>query len=106
MGRKPSNNARNRFIAEMQREMPTLSPLGEYLTWMRQQGQEGADAAEILEADLIETFKTDFGLRVLKLFEKSVIDRGLPNGADERALREMNAVRNFVMEIRRIVSNG
>lgn len=94
---------RDRLFADMRREGPTQGYLSAYLTWVR---QEQPESAEFLEADLIETFSTEEGLRVLKLFEKSVLSVALPGGADDRALRELNAVRNFVLEIRRIVSHG
>lgn len=100
------NNSAKKFIKDMQQEAPAHSQLGQYLAWLRAQGTEGAEAAEILEADLQETFRTDAGLRVLKLFEKSVLLQPVPNGSSDGALRESNAVRNFIHELRRIVSHG
>lgn len=94
-----------RVQRQMRNERPALSPLGDYLNWMRNQGKEGAESAEVLSADIIETFTTDEGLRVLKLFEKAVLQVGQPNGSSDSALRELNAVRNFVLEIRRIVAH-
>ncbi len=101
-----SNNAKDRFLHSMRQEGVAHSPLSQYLSWLRSQGEDGAVAAETLEADLIECFTDDVGLRVLKLFEKSVLLLPVPNGSSDGALREMNAVRNFVHEIRRIVSHG
>ena len=97
--RKP----KDKFLADMRREAPVHSILGIYLNWMRSEDPAMTDS---LEADMIEVFSGDAGLRVLKLLEKSVLFAGIPNGAHDSALREANAVRNFVLEIRRIVSNG
>jgi hypothetical protein len=94
---------KSRFLQDMQDSTPVQSYLTPHLAWMRQENPEGA---EQLTADVIETFTTPEGLRVLKLMEKSVLFAGVSNGAPDSALREINAVRNFVLEIRRIVSNG
>lgn len=80
--------------------------IGRYLAWMRSEGEEGPVAAESLEADVAEVFGTDAGLRVLFLMEKSVLFSSVPDGSDDRALREKNAVSNFVLEIRRYVTHG
>jgi hypothetical protein len=88
---------------DMRREQPVQSMLGVYLHWMR---REDPYAADSLEADLALTFQSDAGLRVLKLFEKSVLLAGIPNGVSDSALRETNAVRNFVLEIRRLVAHA
>lgn len=101
-----SKAAKKRYLDDMKKEMSCHSPLGEYLVHLRSMSAEGGETADFLEADLIETFQTEAGLRVLKLMEKAVLFRGVPNGSSEGALREINAVRNFVMEIRRLVSNG
>jgi hypothetical protein len=77
--------------------------VGRYLAWMRAENPEGA---ETLEADIVETFTTDEGVRVLIMLEKAVLLSSLPDGSDDRALREKNAVANFVLEIRRIVAHG
>ncbi len=98
-----SNKAKAKFLSDMREEGPVQSYLAAHLNWMR---DENADGAEQLHADIIETFTTDAGLRVLKLMEKSVLFAGAPNGSSDSALREMNAVRNFVLEIRRLVSHG
>ena len=94
---------KDRFLNDMRRDMPAMSALSHYLNWVR--GQD-AEAAQGLEADIMEAFSTDAGLRVLKLFEKSVLLVGQPSNSTDGALREMNAVRNFVLEIRRYVANG
>lgn len=94
---------KDKLVGDMREEMPVHGFLGGYLAWMRAENPRGSDS---LEADLIETFSSEEGLRVLKLFEKSVLYRPTPDGSDDRALREANAVRNFVFEIRRIVSHG
>lgn len=97
------SRAKAKFIEEMRREMPVQSYLGQYLVWLNSENPEGA---ELLKEDLRKTFHTEEGLRVLKMLEKSVLHVGVPNGASDGALREMNAVRNFVLEIRRLVANG
>lgn len=84
-------------------EMPVQSMLGTYLRWMRSENPQGAAS---LEADLAEVFSTDAGVRVMIMLEKSTLLAGVSNGASDSALREANAVRNFVLEIRRLVSNG
>jgi hypothetical protein len=98
-----SNKAKTQYLASMRDEAPVQSFLSSHLNWMREETPEGA---EQLYADIIETFTSEQGLRVLKLMEKSVLFAGVPNGAPDSALREINAVRNFVLEIRRLVSNG
>lgn len=94
---------RSKYITEMRAERPVQSYLGAHLAWMRGENPEGAEA---LEDDLKEVFSSDEGLRVLKLLEKSVLFAGVPNGSSDGALREINAVRNFVLEIRRYVAHG
>lgn len=95
--------AKANFRKDMRAEMPVQSMLSGYLAWMR---AENAESADQLEADIVETFTSETGLRVLKLMEKSVLLGSVPNGASDSALREMNAVRNFVLEIRRLVTHG
>ena len=95
--------ARSRYLKSMREAPPAQSSLGKYLAWM---GQENPDGAEKLTNDLTQVFTTEEGLRVLKMMENSVLLAGVPDGAPDSALREMNAVRNFVLEIRRIVSHG
>ncbi|MGB1214973.1 MAG: hypothetical protein ACPG4X_16515 [Pikeienuella sp.] len=82
-----------------------MSPLTAHLNHYRET-DEGAAMADELELILHDTFTSESGLKALLLFEKAVLLAGVPNGASEGALREMNAVRNFVHDIRRIVSNG
>jgi hypothetical protein len=90
----------------MKHEQFSLSQLGAHLNFLRSESEEGAEIAEELTDDIVSTFTTESGLKVLMLFEKSVLLSGAKNGAPDSALREMNAVRNFVLEIRRIVANG
>jgi len=80
--------------------------IGRYLAWMRNDVDDGPAAAEGLISDVEKAFTTEEGLRVLILMEKAVLLSSVPDGSDDRALREVNAVRNFVLEIRRIVTNG
>jgi len=101
--RKPKEAARAAMLNDMRREAPVLSMLDVYLIWLRSEDPAVADA---LEADVIDIFTSEEGLRVLKLLEKAVIFAGVPNGSADGALREVNAVRNFVLNIRRIVGNG
>lgn len=101
--RKPRDNVRAAMLVDMRREAPVLSMLDVYLNWLRSEDPAYADA---LEADMIDIFTSEEGLRVLKLLEKSVLFAGIQNGSPDGALREANAVRNFVLNIRRIVGNG
>lgn len=94
--------ARREAKQRMQMDPAGNSMLGGYLAEMDRRNPEGADQ---LRADLAETFNTDEGLRVLILFENAVLKSALPNGSSDSALREANAVRNFVLEIRRIIAN-
>ncbi len=88
-------------------EAPNLPGyLSTYLSMLRGADEAGVAAAESLTADMVEIFTSEAGLRVLKLLEKSVLMNARPLGAGDGALREDNAVRNFVLEIRRIVGNG
>lgn len=103
MARKLDPLAARRAARErMQMDPPGNSMLGAYLAEMDRRNPDGAD---LLRADLAETFNTDEGLRVLILFENAVLKSALPNGSPDSALREANAVRNFVLEIRRIIAN-
>ena len=94
---------RNKLRADIQLERPQIGMIGRYLAWMRGENPRGAES---LEADLIDIFSSEKGLRVLKLLEKSVLNAPMPDGSSDCALREFNAVRNHVLEIRRIVANG
>lgn len=94
---------RDKKLAAMRLDRSSSSFVGKYLAWMR---NEDPGAAEGLMADVVKTFTTEEGLRVLILLEKSTLQMSVPDGADDRALREANAVRNFVLEIRRIVAHG
>jgi hypothetical protein len=97
------NKAVDRVKADMRLNQSNTSFVQRYLMWLRSENPDGAD---LLEADLIEVFTTEKGLRVLKMLEKSVLKSPCPDGSDDRALREKNAVMNFVLDIERIVSNG
>ena len=98
---------RSKYIKSIQRDpVAPLSLIGRYLNDIRGMGQDGAEMVASLEADLIETFTTETGLRVLVMLEKAVLHVALPPGSSEGALRESNAQRNLVLEIRRIVANG
>lgn len=97
----------DRKRARMREERSVSGRLASYLSWVSSEGgKDGPDLREKLEADLIETFSTEAGLRTLILLEKALLLSSVPDGADDRALREANAVRNFVLEIRRYVANG
>lgn len=76
---------------------------GGYLTeYMATRSPEGREQAE---ADLVQVFTSEEGLRVLNLMRIAVSLRCDPLGADDRALRETNAIRNFVAELTRIATN-
>lgn len=97
------NKHKANLLNSMKSEMSSSGRIANYLAWMRAENPQGAQS---LEDDIAKTFTTDEGLRVLLLFENSILKSELPNGSDDRALREHNAVRNFVLEIRRIVAHG
>ena len=67
---------------------------------------EEPGARDLLLKDMRATFTSDEGVRVLMLLEKSVLLAAIPNGSGEGALREHNAVRNFVLNLRRLVAHG
>lgn len=94
--------ARRALKERMTQEPIGNSMIGPYLAEMDRRNPEGADA---LRADLAEVFNTDEGVRVLILLENACLKSALPNGSPDSALREANAVRNFVLEIRRIIAN-
>lgn len=99
-------DAKRKYIDRMKQDMSPIGSKGfitEYLAAMRQANPEGAD---LLEADLVEILSSEKGLRVLKLLENSVLLRSIPVEASGRALRSHNAVRQFVLEIRRIVAHA
>lgn len=96
-------NPKAAMQSDMRAEQHAHSFLGRHLNWLRDQDPA---ISESLTVDLVECFTTDQGLRVLKLFEKSVLHYAAPDGSSDSALREINAVRNFVLEIRRLVGNG
>jgi hypothetical protein len=87
------------------RQTEPTSPgiLTTYLEWMRRENPSGSES---LEADIAMTFGTESGLRVLKLLEKAVLNSPVPLGASDSALREINAARHIVNELRRYASNG
>lgn len=99
-------NLRDRKRAQMKAERSESGFLGQYLAWLRNEGEDGPAASENLEADIADVFATPEGLRVLILFERAVLLSSVPDGSDDRALRESNAVRNFVFEIRRYAAHG
>lgn len=97
---------KDKLLRDMQGSEQIPAELSRHLAFLRSMGPDGAEAANLLTADMIETFTSESGLRVLKLFEKAVLQTSLKNGASDGALRESNAVRNFVLDLRRIVANG
>jgi len=99
-------NSKERYIGGMRGEQAPSSQLSAHLAWIASQGEDGSAVASELRNTLVKTFTTDEGVKALMLMEKSVLLAGVPNGSSDGALREMNAVRNFVLDIRRIVSNG
>lgn len=96
-----------RYVEQMKRDPRAPgSPIDAYLHDLHSMGQGGAEIVEQLVADLIETFSTESGLKTLILLEKSVLYAALPAGSPDGALRELNAQRNLVLAIRRLVANG
>jgi hypothetical protein len=102
---KKFDDLRNRHRNDAAGDVSRMSFIGRHLMVMSET-PEGAESAEILRNDIAELFGTERGLRVLTLFEKSVLYHSVEDGSDERALRESNAVRNFILEIRRIYAHG
>lgn len=100
---KTKKEANEAFLHDMRRDAFGASYLTSYLAELSQKDQRGADD---LLACVVTLFRTDDGLMVLKLMEKAVLHAAVPMGAGDSALREFNAVRNFVLEIRRLVANG
>ncbi len=96
-------NLKAKLLSDMKVERPNTGLITQYLAYMRGENPEGAAT---LEADMHSTFTTPEGLRVLKMFEKAVLYRSEPLGESNCALRESNAARNLILEIRRIVSHG
>lgn len=94
--------ARREMMERMKADAIGNSMLGAYLAEMQRRNPEGAD---LLMADLAATFSTEEGVRVLILLENAILKSALPNGSSDSALREANALRNFVLEIRRIIAN-
>lgn len=94
--------AKDKFLADMRREKSAPGFIGSYLAFVRETDPKAAD---FLETDLALTFTSENGLRVLKMLEKSVLTMTVPNGSSDCALRELNATRNLVAEIRRIVAH-
>lgn len=99
-------DAKKKYLDRMKQDPAPYGSKGfvtEYLAEMRKRSPEGA---EVLEADIIEIFSSEAGLRVLKLFENSILFRSIPIEESDRALRSHNAVRQFVLELRRIVAHA
>lgn len=90
-----------RFLREMQAD-PAKVQVPDLTTYLAGRSPEERDS---LMADIAETFTSETGLRVLKLMEKAILIAALPASASESALREHNATKRFVLEIRRIVAN-
>ncbi|MFY0633677.1 MAG: hypothetical protein JXQ91_07690 [Vannielia sp.] len=107
MGRADLDKARKAYKREMGQEVFRDSPLDDYLNFVRSNlGEEGPETADALIVDIHDTFTSEAGLRVLKLMEKAVLHAPQPLGSPDSALREMNAIRNFVLNLRRIVAHG
>lgn len=93
--------------ARMREERSATGQIASYLAWMSAEGgDKGPEIVQQLEADLMETFSTEAGIRTLIMLEKAILLSSVANGVDDRALREANAVRNFVLELRRYVAHG
>lgn len=97
----------DRKKSRMRDEQSVPGFISRYLAFVSANGgKEGPEMSEGLARDVAETFSTAEGLRVLIMLEKSTLLCSVPDGADDRALREANAVRNFVLELRRYVAHG
>lgn len=93
-------------LSRMRDEIPGDGPITDYLRVLRAQGDESASSAEELTKIIVRLFQSSDGIKFLILLEKAVLLSGPPNGCSDSALREANAVRNFVTDLRRIVAHG
>lgn len=89
--------------SRVDREYSPPGRLNEYLAQLRLDNPEGAES---LMDDLKKTFSTEEGLRVLLLFEKSIFFRANPVECSDRALQHDNSLRNFHLELRRLITHG
>lgn len=93
----------DKLTDSVRKERPAYGYITDYLVWMRSENAEGAEALEDMMADLLSS---ENGIRFLILLEKSVLHHTVPLDASDGALRELNAVRHLVTEIRRYATNG
>lgn len=100
-------NSRSKIVRDLRsladKDVSSPGAITDYLIRL---GQENPRGEEGLRRDLVETFSTESGARVLILLTKSLVDRAQPLDASDRALLADNALRNLAMEIRRLVANG
>lgn len=98
---------RQRKIDQMKLEaVAPPSEITAYLNHLRGEGPDGVEMAEELTAIMVDLFQTENGIKFLIMLEKAVLLSGISNGMSDSALRERNAVRNFVLNLRSIVANG
>ena len=87
----------------MQDEFGPSSYVGRYLQALRKVNPAGADS---LEADIVDVFSTEKGMRVMTMLEKAVLLVGTPEGISDCALREWHGARNLILEMRRLLAHG
>lgn len=82
---------------------PVHSPLSAHLAHLQAKNPKGA--AQI-RAIIIDLFTSDNGLKFMNLLDIAVLQISLEPGVSDSALRELNAQRNFVNDLRRIIAYG
>lgn len=82
---------------------PTVSPISAYLAQLRVENPDGADK---IVAGMIDIFTSENGRKFMNLLDISILQISLNPEVSDRALREHNAHRNLVNDLRRIISNG
>lgn len=79
------------------------SPISLFLAKM---AEDQPKEAELLRQDIQQIFGTEQGARVLILLKNAVLMASLPAEASDRALREHNAQKTLINDLRRIVANA
>lgn len=98
----PAKDAAARFLRDMRKdgEPRSVPSLVSYLAYFEENEREQ------LIADFQETFTTETGLRCLMAMEKAILMVSFNAHISDGALREWKGARDFVLELRRLVSNG
>ena len=88
---------------ELPRPRSKPGPLIEYISELKQAGLK--KQADFVVGAIRSTFKSPDGITVLKLFEKSILEKSIDISADPRALDANNAQSFIALDLRRILSN-